>query len=331
LALGGPLSVDYFDDTGLRAWVAERLATGIDRAFVYCSAMAPYLMRATGVRRVLDMVDVDSAKWAAYAEATRGPARLIWSREARTLRALERQAVAGFDHTLLVSDAEAACFVRLAPECAGRIGAMPNGVDLAQFAPGQLWPDPYAPGARNLVFTGAMDYRPNIESMLWFAREVMPRLRAGSIHLTIVGANPSRAVRDLAGPLVTVTGRVPDVRPYLAHAAAVVAPLRIARGIQNKVLEAMAMGCTVIASPEAQEGIAALPGRDLLVADGAAAMAQTLSAVLGGAYPDMGRAAREAMERHHDWQDTLAGLAALFETRKPDRRIGQTADIRKAS
>jgi sugar transferase (PEP-CTERM/EpsH1 system associated) len=326
-ALSGaaPLTIDYFADAKLQAWVDQRLATGIDRAFVYCSAMAPYLMGATEVRRVLDMVDVDSAKWSAYATAARGPARLIWSREAKTLLEFERRAVTAFDQTLFVSEAEAACFARLAPDCAGRISAMPNGVDLAQFAPAQSWPTPYAEGTRNLVFTGAMDYRPNVDAMLWFAAEVMPRLAAPELHLTIVGANPSPAIARLAGPRITVTGRVPDVRPYLAHADAAVAPLRIARGIQNKVLEAMAMGRIVIASPEAHEGIGATAGRDLLVAATAPAMADTITAVLAGAYPDIGGAARQAMERHHDWRQTLSGLPDLFE---PDPH---SLLIRKAS
>jgi polysaccharide biosynthesis protein PslH len=328
LSPGRPLSLDYFADAGLQAWVTAKLAGGIDRAFVYCSAMAPYVMdapnlrRVPGLQRVIDMVDVDSAKWADYAARTRGPARLVWAREARTLLAFERKAAASFDHTLFVSEAEAACFRALAPDCAERVGWMDNGVDLDHFAPDGSRPSPFAPTsaasepeARQLVFTGTMNYRPNVDAMVWFVQEVMPLLRAGpdTVRLSIVGANPSPAVQRLAGPDVTVTGRVADVRPYVVHADAVVAPLRIARGIQNKVLEAMAMGRPVIASPQAFDGVRAVAGRDLLVADGAAAMAACITAVLAGRHPDLPAAARRAMESGYPWEATLAGLGSLFE------------------
>ncbi len=309
---GAPLSVGCFDDARLHRWVASKVASGAATAFAYSAAMAPYVLRAAGLRRrVLDMVDVDSEKWRAYAARGAWPRRLLCSREARTLLAFERQVAAQVDRTLFVSEAEAARFVALAPELAQRVGWIDNGVDLDRFAPGR-YDDPLPPGRRHVVFTGTMDYRPNIDAVAWFAAHVLPLLPDACF--TIVGANPAAEVRRLAAlPGVVVTGRVADVRPYLAHAAAVVAPLRIARGIQNKVLEAMAIGRPVVASLAAFEGIDARPGRDLLVADGAAAMAARVGEVLRGEHPGLGAAARTAMQRRYAWDHVLAGLDAVVD------------------
>jgi glycosyltransferase involved in cell wall biosynthesis len=165
------------------------------------------------------------------------------------------------------------------------------------------------------VFTGTMNYWPNEDAVIWFSREVMPLLRGrrDAPEFYIVGGNPTRHVLKLAAePGVHVTGRVPDTRPYMAHASVVVAPLRVARGIQNKVLEAMAMGRPVVASPEAFEGVRARPGCELLVAAGAARTAQAIGELLDGRHPGLGAAARTAIERHYDWSATLKPLDILF-------------------
>jgi sugar transferase (PEP-CTERM/EpsH1 system associated) len=310
---GMPLTLGYFADAGLGNWVRRKIAGGIGRAFVYCSAMAPYLLDAPQVRRVLDMVDVDSAKWAEYAARAPWPARAVWAREARTLLGFERAAALAFDRTLFVSAAETDAFRRLAPETAERIGWMENGVDLEFFSPARTFPPPL-PGPF-AVFTGTMDYWPNVDAVTWFADAVLPALRDRhpGLCFAIVGANPADAVRKLAGrPGIVVTGRVPDARPHLAHAALAVAPLRIARGIQNKVLEAMAMARPVVATPQAFEGLRATPGRDLLVGADADALAAQALAVLAGRHPGLGAAGRAAVERDHAWEATLAGLDALF-------------------
>jgi sugar transferase (PEP-CTERM/EpsH1 system associated) len=315
---GRALTLDYFHHRGLARWVDGKYAAGIRDVFVYSSAMAPYVMGKRGGRRVLDMVDIDSEKWRAYAAASAWPGRWIYAREARTLLALERAAAADFDHTLLVSAAECAHFAALAPELGGRVAPLANGVDLARFAPDLGLANPYPGAAPAIVFTGTMDYRPNQDAVTWFAEDVLPALRAAAPGgaapvFYIVGARPGRPVRQLVRhPGVVVTGRVPDTRPYLAHAALVVAPLRIARGIQNKVLEAMAMARPVLATRAAFEGITAAPGRDLLVAEDAPAMIAQASAVLAGRHPGLGPAARAAMLRHYAWAETLAPLAALF-------------------
>jgi polysaccharide biosynthesis protein PslH len=308
---GEPLSLAWFHEPGLARWVRAGLgARRYESVLVYSSAMATYVPPGPGgPLRILDMVDVDSEKWRAYAASAGGPKRLVWAREARTLLAFERRVAAQFDRTLLVSAQEAQTFAMLAPEVASRIDWVENGVDVARFDPECDWPDPFAAESPAIVFTGTMDYRPNVEAVSFFATEVMPRLASLSPHFHIVGANPSPAVRALAElPRVHVTGSVPDMRPYLAHAAVAVAPLRIARGIQNKVLEAMAMARPVVASPEAHEGVRAVAGRDLLVADGAEAMAAAVTQVLAGGMPGLGTAARAAVLAGYDWKATLARL-----------------------
>ena len=191
---GQPLSLGYFRDRGLQRWVDAKLAGGtIDSVYVFSSAMAGYVMHATGVRRILDMVDVDSEKWTAYAATARFPTRNIWAREGRTLLAFERHAAAHFDHSLFVSEHEWQRFVTLAPETAQRTGWVANGVDFDHFSPAHHFAPPFAGEGADLVFTGRMDYRPNIDAVQWFAREVLPvlRQRVPAARFWIVGAAPS--------------------------------------------------------------------------------------------------------------------------------------------
>ncbi|MFC7552348.1 TIGR03087 family PEP-CTERM/XrtA system glycosyltransferase [Pseudoroseomonas wenyumeiae] len=323
---GAPLSVGWFHHAGLRDWVNQGLAAGrYEGILVYSGAMAPYVMgpaaRRPGIRRVLDLVDVDSEKWRAYAADAKPPMQQVWAREARTLLRFEREAALAFDRTLLVSRQECERFIELAPEVAPRMDWVENGVDMSRFDAAGGYPTPYQGDAPVIAFTGTMDYRPNIEAVSWFAREVMPLLRQGAgpaPEFFIVGANPAPQVRALAAlPGVHVTGPVPDVRPYLAHAKLAVAPLRIARGIQNKVLEAMALGRPVVASAAAFEGIHATPDRDILVGDGVGETVRLVREVLAGQHPDLGENARRAVRDGHDWAATLRKLDAAFDGPRP--------------
>ena len=312
--------LDYYRHPGLRDWVAARMGAA-DVHYIYSAAMAPYVLDA-GPRgqaaRVLDMQDIDSEKWAIYAKIARFPMRAVWAREARTLLAYERHAAMACDVTFFVSEPETIRFAELAPEAAERITWVENGVDLEGFSPARAFRVALCRprGSRtSVIFTGNMDYWPNADAVVWFATEVLPllRRRLARPNSIIVGANPGPEVRRLAElPGVTVTGRVPDVRPWLAHADVSVGPLRIARGIQNKVLEAMAMGRPVVASPGAFEGVRAVAGRDLLVADGAVAIAEAIGAVLDGAHPGLGAAGRAAVEAGYAWSATLARLDAAL-------------------
>jgi sugar transferase (PEP-CTERM/EpsH1 system associated) len=190
------------------------------------------------------------------------------------------------------------------------------GVDIDRFSPDIDIATPYTGDGPHLVFTGNMDYWPNADAVTWFAAEVLPliRDRMPGAQFHIVGANPGPDVLRLGNQRgVHVTGRVPDVRPYVAHADVSVAPLRMARGVQNKVLEAMALGRPVVASPQAFEGVRAVPGRDLLVADGAETMARAVLAVIDGQHPDLGAAARSLVEQTYTWRATLARLDGLLD------------------
>ena len=272
LASGEPLTLPYYRSASMSRWVKQVLrATPVDGVLVFSSAMAQYVMSATGVNRVADLVDVDSDKWRQYAATQRWPYSAIYRRESRALLRYEREIANRFDATVFVSAAEAGLFRQLAPETADKVWHVNNGVDGDYFSPERTYADPYGGGERVLVFTGAMDYWPNVDAVVSFARGVFPAILRGSpgARFYIVGARPAAEVRRLAElPGVRVTGAVPDIRPYLAHAKLAVAPLRLARGVQNKVLEAMAMATPVLASPQAAEGIEARVGKELLVAAG---------------------------------------------------------------
>ena len=308
---GRPLMLDYYASRDLHAWVDAAVARERpDIVYLYSTAMAPYGLHHAG-RRILDMQDVDSEKWAEYARGARFPMRLVWAREARTLLAYERRAAMACERTFLVSEPECRRFLELAPEAEGRVVPIENGVDLQRFAPGLAFDTPYAEPEPHLVFVGNMDYWPNADAASWFAREVLPLVRAeaSGARFHVVGANPGPEVLALGAlPGVQVTGRVPDVRPYVAYADAIVAPLRIARGIQNKVLEGMAMGRPVVATPQAFEGVHAEPGQDLLVGEGAARLAALVAEVLRGEHPGLGAAGRRAVEARHTWAASLQRL-----------------------
>jgi sugar transferase (PEP-CTERM/EpsH1 system associated) len=280
-----------------------------DLALGYCSSTLPYLLASPARARVMDLVDVDSAKWAAYAQESGWPKAWLYRREAAAVSALEQAAVNRCDAVLAVSPAE----VALLGEVAGRVLPVGIGVDTEYYKP----PDPpIQPQTPCLVFTGQMDYRPNVEGVTWFVREVWPRLRCRQpdLEFKIVGRNPAPEVRRLARETgVTVTGSVPDVRPYLAEAAAAVCPLRIARGIQNKILEAMAMARPVVASPAALAGLDLQVGREVLLADGPEQWETQIAALLADqATADaLGRSARQCVVERFGWQARLAPLVTL--------------------
>jgi sugar transferase (PEP-CTERM/EpsH1 system associated) len=317
LATNRSLSLDYYRNAGLQRWVDETMAAHkIERVLVFSSAMAQYAEKFPQARRVVDFCDVDSDKWRQYADQKSWPMSWLYRHEARQLLAYERQVARDCDASLFVSQPEADLFRKLAPESDAKIGFFNNGVDTDYFSPEPAHVSPYQAGERVLVFTGAMDYWPNVDAVQWFATDIFPQLRAAfpGLRFYIVGARPSPAVEAL-GKLdgVAVTGTVPDVRPYIAHAKVAVAPLRIARGIQNKVLEAMAMATPVVVSPQALEGIDAEPGTELVLADGAAAFVEAVSNLLSRQADAMGRAARAKVERQYSWPSNLACIGERLE------------------
>jgi sugar transferase (PEP-CTERM/EpsH1 system associated) len=307
LASGKPLSLTLFDSPAMRAFVA-RMAPRVETVFAFSGQMAQFV--PAGPRFIMDFVDVDSAKFAAYAEAG-GPLAPIHRREAEKLLAFERATALRADTSLFVSDAEAALFRRAGGVEAADIRALQNGVDLGFFDPAAPIAPVDRPRGPLVVFTGQMDYGPNADAVAWFAKDVLPRVTGATF--AIVGRKPGDAVRRLAWERVIVTGEVADVRSWLAAADVIVAPLRIARGIQNKLLEAMAMARPVVASPAAFEGIDAVPGTDLIVADGASAQAEAVSALLAdpARAQALGESARRRMEERYRWEARLAPLAQM--------------------
>jgi len=312
LASGRPLSLTAFDDAGMRRAVADMLAReDVETIFVFSSQMAQYLPAETHARVIMDFVDMDSAKFAAYAKAAKGPMRWMLAREARLLMAYESIVATRADASLFVSEAEAGLFRQSTG--AERVQAIENGIDTAHFDPAADFARVDA-GAALIVFTGQMDYRPNVEAVTWFAENILPRVRATHPHarFAIVGRNPSEAVKTLAkrGDVI-VTGEVEDVRGWLAAAAVVVAPLKLARGIQNKVLEAMAMARPVVASSAAAEGIdhkgtiaAGTSAEDI-----ANAVTMLLSDRRGAA--ELGIDARAQVMARYGWDARLAPLDDL--------------------
>ena len=314
LLSGEALTLPYYRNRELKRWADALAASGkVTRGLAFSSAMAQFMPHPLA-HRVLDMVDVDSDKWTQYAPTQRWPLSWLYAREGRKLAAWEVRVAQDFDATLLVSNAEAALLRGRAPAAQHKIGAFENGVDAEYFSPARDYPNPYSPGVQGVVFTGAMDYWPNIDAVRWFAERIFPAVREAvpSAQFTIVGSHPVEAVRALARqPGVVVSGSVPDVRPWLAHAACAVAPLRIARGVQNKVLEALAMARPVVASAQAAEGIRAEAGRDFMLALDEAEFAHAVIACLqtvSSAAP-----ARDCILAHYDWSRNLSMIDPLFE------------------
>jgi sugar transferase (PEP-CTERM/EpsH1 system associated) len=313
---GQPLTLPYYRDADLQAWVNGILENRhIKHILVFSSGMAQYVSGAGSAKRIIDFVDIDSDKWMQYSATTRWPFSWIYRRESKLLLEYERSVARNFDSAAFVSEAEANLFKQLSPEAAENITYFNNGVDAEYFSPLHSYINPYPTGSSVLVFVGAMDYWANIDAVEWFARAILPGVRASrpGMEFYIVGARPTAAVMSLAAlPGVTVTGAVPDVRPYLAHAFAAVAPLRIARGIQNKVLEAMAMEQTVIASPQALEGIGALPGKELFVAKDESEFADKIVSLLEMPGREIGRAARIRVLDDYSWKKSMERVDALL-------------------
>lgn len=229
---------------------------------------------------IMDFVDVDSDKWIQYSKFTKFPFSWLYRLEARRLAKYEQKIGEKFNYSFFVSTREADFFQKQNP-CIRNVKAISNGIDLGYFNPDLFDSSRYAaeihkPNQRLLsdnqqpilLFTGTMDYFANIDGVRWFVEEIFPLIKRqlSGIKFYIVGSKPTKEVMALGkNKDIVVTGFVNDIREYLIKAVVFVAPLRIARGIQNKILEAMAMGVPVVATPQAFEGIEAEPDNDLFV------------------------------------------------------------------
>jgi sugar transferase (PEP-CTERM/EpsH1 system associated) len=251
--------------------------------------------------------------------------KAIYRREAQKLRQVEIAAARNFDYTLFASAPEASLFLKRTGRSTSRVLAMRNGVDYDFFDPANAGVNPYPQGRKSIAFTGAMDYWPNVEAAQWFVSDVMTALRHRfpAFDFWIVGSHPAPSLRRLARGDIHVTGRVPDIRPYIAHADAVVAPLQIARGIQNKVLEAMAMGKPVVATPAALEGLDVSVGEEVLAASNAQQFANAIAKLFSGEMAEMGTRARQRIVADYGWGASLRVLDELLA--EPQHQLLATA------
>ena len=328
-----PLSLGYFSSRRMRHEVQRKLAeVNFDAVFVYSSTMAQYVPRELETRTVVDLVDVDSEKWRDYAHRTQPPMAWIYELETHRLRRYEHAIVSRFAHTVVTTKREAALlkdldeFTRRA-----RLHTITNGVDLNHYRPTALteFTASSLPESERrflsdlskprLVFTGAMDYYANVEGVRYFADKVFPliRERAPQVEFFIVGSNPTAEVKRLGErDGITVTGFVEDIRPYLASATACIAPLRIARGVQNKILEAMAMGRAVIATSEATAGLRVADGEQVLVGRNANELAEAVLRVIEDLdlRTRLEAQARSFVEEEHAWSPLLERLVDLVES-----------------
>ncbi len=303
-----PLTLAVYGSRALQAEV-DRTIAGADVAYAYSSSMGAFFLEHD-LPRVMHFAELDSDKWRQYAERTSPPSSWVYAREARRLFAFEQRLARAVDENVFCTPLEEEIFRAAIPGASSLV--LKNGVDLAHHRPSSAPPEP-----GRLVFVGVMDYYPNVEGCLWFCREILPRVqqRVPAAQLSIVGAHPTAQIRRLAAqPGVEVTGFVDDPRAWLARASVSVAPLRIARGIQNKVLEALAMGLPVVGTRAATQGVDGEPGRDYLVAETADEQVEAITALLSEPERarDLGRRGRAFVEAHYDWEVCLRPLDALL-------------------
>lgn len=328
----GSISVGYFYSRMLQQVIDQWLFENTyDAIICFSSPMAEYLFRSNTLdfsrisgaphpRFIMDFCDVDSDKWRQYAGSARFPLDKLYKTEFQRLLAYERKITQTFDHSVFVSHKEAELYKTLAPE-ARNISVMPNGVDSDYFSPEAVSAGtpsiPLVAKPQQLMFSGAMDYHANIDGVTWFSREIFPQLRNhfSNLKFIIVGSNPTSNVKALAnGKNIQVTGFVEDIRPYYAAADICVIPLRMARGVQNKVLEAMSMGKAIVSTSAAIQGITAQPNRQLLVADTPEAFSGAITELLADneKRKRFGIAARDFVKTHYSWNTGMAELNALL-------------------
>jgi len=306
---------DVFDE-----WTAH---TTYEAIICYSSPMAEYVFKNgclgkknSSIRLLMDFCDVDSDKWSQYATKTNFPLNMLYKREGLRLLRYEKRVNQLFDHSIFVSEHEAELF-RTLSRTSENISVVPNGVDSDYFSCHGFETTDGADRA-TLMFAGAMDYYANIEGVQWFCHKILPdiRKRLPEVVFNIVGSNPHTSVKALSnGVSVNVTGFVEDIRPYYQEADICVIPLRIARGVQNKVLEAMSMGKAVITTSAAIQGIKVKDGEHLLVADSSEGFSQSVVSLMNDPQKrvQLGQAAMEQVRNEYSWSENVAKFAGMVQ------------------
>lgn len=316
---GKSLTEYYFFDVRLAEWAeGVRVKHNIKKVFVFSSGMAPYIMneRWLDATKVMDFVDVDSDKWRQYAMQQSFPLSWVYRRESVYLAKFEEKVAAYCDANLFVSEKEKNFFTQhYTPQLSIKNHTVPNGVDFSFWNPMLKMESPYPTGSYPIVFSGAMDYWPNIDAVLWFVSEVMPLVRSviPNVIFTIVGSNPTKDVQALQQSDVIVTGSVKDIRPYILNAEICVAPMRVSRGIQNKVLEGMAMGRPVLATSLALSSLLNLKD-EALEADEPQDYLEHIMALykMPASAIDLGRKARCYIEKHCAWDKSFSLIQSFL-------------------
>jgi sugar transferase (PEP-CTERM/EpsH1 system associated) len=317
LARGEPTVLQRYRNATLADWVERLMRRQPIQAAVACSArMADYLAGPAECVTLLDFVELESQRRLGKAAGLRWPMGALWQRDAARQLEHERALAARFQHLLFASSAQASLFAGLAPESAHKASVVANGVDCDYFSPHIVHRNPFEAGARALLFAGTLDDPADAAAASWFARHVFAPLHARdpALRFFVLGARPAPRLRALAGiEGVVLAGAVPDARPYLAHAALVVAPQQSPHGQPHKLLEALAMRKLVVAAPPAPAGLGLAAGTELLAADGADAFLALVDAALRAPPQQLPKAARARVLGEHGWDRALAPLGALLE------------------
>ena len=325
-----PWSIGYYSSSSMKKAVREKIrSVSPDLIFVYCSSMAPYAGAAPGIPKILDFVDSDALKWRQYSRARRLPFSWLYGYEAKKLSAFELELIDEFDSSIFVSRSEVSWHEGKSQQ--PKMAFIQNGIDLDFFQPPA---DKTVEPA--IAFTGAMDYYPNIDAALFFAHEVFPKIL--EVHrkarYIIIGSRPVAAIRKLSGlPGITVTGTVKDVRPFLSQCSVAVVPLRIAQGIQNKILEALAVGLPVVTTTAAAGDLAAVREFPLAVAAGPDSFANHVLRFLDTAplAPETVDACRRQLRSRYDWKTNLSALEEIIERVKSGKNRAPNPSIENVS
>jgi sugar transferase (PEP-CTERM/EpsH1 system associated) len=311
------LSLPYYQSNKVQSWVDKTIQeNNIEKVFIYSSAMAQYVDKYDNLDITIDFVDVDSDKWSQYAQKATWPMNWVYRREAKLLLDYDKHIARHAKVSAFVSEAESLLFKGLFGGNTEYITYVNNGVDTVFFDPYLQYKNPYMSDG-NIVFTGAMDYWANIDAVLWFAEQVFPLIKQqnSQAQFYIVGSNPAKEVLQLATREgVSVIGRVDDIRAYIFFANVIVTPLLIARGIQNKILEAMAMGKRIVATPQAIEGITITDQEVTVVEKSVDFAAQVVTDLNNTSTEYCSVVNRDFVTKHYSWSASLKRLTQIIES-----------------
>ncbi len=289
---------------------------------IMCSAssMAEYVFQSEVLKSlpqkpklIMDFMDLDSDKWLQYSQQSKGPMRYVYHREHSILARYEQRIADEFSSCFFITDTEVSLFKKNYPH-GTNICAIENGIDKKLFYPPQT---PRQQTTPHFLFAGVMDYPPNIDAVQWFVENVWPRIvkQWPQAKFTIAGMNPSEKIKKLSSePGIEITGFVDDIKPYFDHANIFVAPFRIARGVQNKVLQALACGLPVVASSMGAEGIRYTKDHDILLADSPTSFYEQIARLMQdhSLYQTISENGIETIDRHYSWESILQPLEALM-------------------